>query len=132
MEVFATKTETNNEQQQPASVLAAAAALVHSPTSITKPTDAFNAQQQQHQHQHQQSPALQQQQQQQHDAATSVAAVVALAQTPEQSLASTKEKSTPEKVSTTRNTNECIVIRICGPLRFSVRVYTLFVQQGKG
>ncbi|XP_065371151.1 protein lap4 isoform X3 [Calliphora vicina] len=94
LEVFATKSEQSNEQ--PTSVLANAAAMAHSPTSITtpaaapgttstiptiaaaKPTDGYSTAQHH----------------QQHDAA----AVVALAHNTEQSLASTKEKSTPEKV----------------------------------
>ncbi|XP_059220080.1 protein lap4 isoform X12 [Stomoxys calcitrans] len=95
LEVFATKTETNNEQHQhhqqpmPASVSAAhtTAPVQHTPpTSMPKVAEAFNVPQQQQQYQ---QPSLMQQ----HEAA-----LVALAQNPEQSLASTKEKSTPEKV----------------------------------
>lgn len=104
LEVFA---EQSNEQ--PTSVLANMAAMAHSPTSLTttsaattttapvatsaiptaatttsipsatsvKPTDGLSTTTQQH----------------------DAAAVVALAHNTEQSLASTKEKSTPEKVS---------------------------------
>ncbi|XP_073815410.1 protein lap4-like isoform X21 [Musca autumnalis] len=95
LEVFATKTETNNEQQQQAvsvaatppvaatSVLTANTAPVHHiPPTTTVPkatTDAFSV------------PPQQQQSSLHHDAAL-------VAQNPEQSLASTKEKSTPEKV----------------------------------
>ncbi|XP_046805854.1 uncharacterized protein LOC111674587 isoform X4 [Lucilia cuprina] len=95
LEVFA---EQSNEQ--PTSVLANVAAMAHSPTLTTtaqtatsvptaaiptvKPTDGSNTAQHHHH------------QQQQHDVAAATA--VALAHNTEQSLASTKEKSTPEKV----------------------------------
>lgn len=102
LEVFATKTETNNEQQYqqqnqqpsvaatvstsaPAAVLATSAASPPPPTSMPKAKDTFSAPQ---------HPPASLVHQQHHDAA-----LVALAQNPEQSLASTKEKSTPEKVS---------------------------------
>ena len=89
MEVFTTK-PTEQSNVQPTSVLAAAAVLAHSPTTTTAaatPTPTASVKPlEQHPQQTQQQP--------QHEAA-----VVALAHNTEQSLASTKEKSTPEKVS---------------------------------
>lgn len=88
LEVFTTK-PTEQSNVQPTSVLAAAAVLAHSPTTTTAATPTSTASVkplEQHPQQTQQQP--------QHEAA-----VVALAHNTEQSLASTKEKSTPEKVS---------------------------------
>lgn len=91
MDVFTTKP---NEQsyEQPTSVLAPAAAVAPSlttTTAATTPTTTASVKPlEYHPQQIQQQP--------QHEAA-----VVALAHNTEQSLASTKEKSTPEKVSET-------------------------------
>ncbi|XP_075148446.1 scribble planar cell polarity protein isoform X3 [Haematobia irritans] len=95
LEVFATKTETNNEPAYPqqhaaapaatataASVLTTAPVQHPPPVSMPKVAETFNVPQQQ--------PTSMQQH---HEAA-----LVTLAQNPEQSLAATKEKSTPEKV----------------------------------
>ncbi|KAM7362443.1 scribble planar cell polarity protein isoform 12-T14 [Cochliomyia hominivorax] len=101
LEVFTTKSEQSNEQ--PMSVLANVAAMAHSPTSSTTPSAHTTTSVPTTASTIPSSTAVKstdgittatQHQQQQHD----TAAVVALAHNTEQSLASTKEKSTPEKV----------------------------------